>query len=304
MSSTAAAQPAFTVFTPTFNRAHTLPRVYESLRIQTFRDFEWLVVDDGSTDGTTALVERWAAESDFPIRYFRQPWSGKHVADNLAAREAHGTFYATLDADDRYLPHALETFSRIWETIDAGDRAGFVGVVGLCADLDGAVVGSRFPRDPLDTTYTELADTYKVTGDKAGMACTDVIRRFPFPVVPGEKLIIEGHIYAQIAREYRIRCVNDVLKVVDYQETGLSATAREDFQRNPRTASAYFLQRLHMLGPGPWPARVRAQAQHTRYALHAGQPRRSLGEAPSKIFWFLTLPAAVGLWLRDRIQRP
>ena len=55
----------FTVFTATYNRAHVLHRVYDSLRAQTFRDFEWLVVDDGSTDGTGALVEGWRAEADF-----------------------------------------------------------------------------------------------------------------------------------------------------------------------------------------------------------------------------------------------
>ena len=302
MNGSAAAQPAFTVFTPTFNRAHTLPRAYESLRAQTLRDFEWLVVDDGSTDGTAALVERWAAESAFPIRYFHQPWSGKHVADNLAAREAHGTFYATLDADDRYLPHALEVFARVWETIGADERDGFVGVVGLCQDLEGHLIGSRFPLDPLDTSYTELADVHKVTGDKAGMARTEVIRRFPFPVVPGERLIIEGLVYTQIAREYRIRCVNEVLKVVDYQETGLSASARADFRRNPRTASAYFLQRSRLLERSAWPARARAQAQHTRYCLHAGRPAASLRDAPSKAVWLATLLLGLGLWLRDRMR--
>jgi glycosyltransferase involved in cell wall biosynthesis len=302
MSSSVTAQPVFTVFTPTFDRAHTLPRVYESLRQQTLQDFEWVVVDDGSTDGTAALVERWMEEAELPIRYFRQANSGKHVADNLAAREARGVFYATLDADDYYLPHSLETFSRVWETIDAGDRSGYVGVVALCADLDGAVIGTPFPRDPLDTTYTELADTYKVTGDKAGIAQTEVIRRFPFAVVPGEKLVIEGAVYAQIAQEYRIRCVNEVLKVVDYQQSGLSASARRDFQHNPRTASAYFLQRLQMPDPTSRSARVRAQAQHTRYALHAGRTLGSLKETPSTLLWLLTVPVALGLWLRDRLR--
>src|SRR5207237_1817583 len=106
---------AFTVFTATFNRAHTLPRVYDSLRVQTLTDFEWLVVDDGSTDGTRELVAGWAAQPAFPIRYFHQENSGKHVAENVAVREAHGRFTATLDSDDWYAPDALESSLAAWE---------------------------------------------------------------------------------------------------------------------------------------------------------------------------------------------
>ncbi len=100
-------QHVFTVFTATFNRAHVLHRVYHSLRAQTFRDFEWLVVDDGSTDGTGALVEAWRAEADFPIRYRYQENRGKHVACNRAVAEARGRFFLTLDSDDACVPQAF-----------------------------------------------------------------------------------------------------------------------------------------------------------------------------------------------------
>src|SRR5260370_42664596 len=87
------ATPFFTVFTPTYNRAHTLHRVYDSLRAQTLRDFEWLVVDDGSTDDTPGLITQWTKATDFPIRYFKQGRSGKHFAHNLAVREARGKMF-------------------------------------------------------------------------------------------------------------------------------------------------------------------------------------------------------------------
>src|SRR3974390_2817293 len=95
---------AFTVFTATYNRAHTLHRVYDSLCAQTLHDFEWIVIDDGSTDNTAELIDDWAKAAQFPIRYFKQNHSGKHVAHNLAVREARGLFFLPLDSDDACLP--------------------------------------------------------------------------------------------------------------------------------------------------------------------------------------------------------
>lgn len=91
--------PTFTVFTPTYNRAHTLLRVFSSLQAQTFQDFEWLIVDDGSTDGTEELIKHWGSESHFPVRYFKQENRGKHVAFNRGVREATGQFFLPLDSD-------------------------------------------------------------------------------------------------------------------------------------------------------------------------------------------------------------
>ncbi len=113
--------PLFTVFTPTYNRAHTLHRVFGSLCAQTLRDFEWLVVDDGSTDDTAALIAGWATAADFPIRYFRQDHSGKHIAHNLAVREARGQFFMSLNSDDACVPQALERIAYHWTTIPARD---------------------------------------------------------------------------------------------------------------------------------------------------------------------------------------
>ena len=113
----APATPLFTVFTGTRNRAHTLPRVYDSLRQQTFRDFEWLIVDNESTDGTRELVEGWQAQSDFPIRYLWHENRGKHGSQNRAVGEAHGQLFLTLDSDDPCAANALERFSFHWHAI-------------------------------------------------------------------------------------------------------------------------------------------------------------------------------------------
>src|ERR1700687_2026026 len=107
----------FTVFTPTYNRAGTLPRVYESLRLQTFRDFEWLVVDDGSKDNTEELIKEWQAKAEFPIRYIRPQNQGKPAATNRATQEAQGEFIATVDSDDACVPESLERLKYHWDAI-------------------------------------------------------------------------------------------------------------------------------------------------------------------------------------------
>jgi glycosyltransferase involved in cell wall biosynthesis len=119
--------PFFTVFTATYNRAHTLHRAFDSLCAQSFRDFEWLVVDDGSTDDTANLIDKWIKTANFPIRYFRQPNSGKHIAHNLAIREARGQFFTVIDSDDALMPAALERAHNLWHEIPETERYKFCG---------------------------------------------------------------------------------------------------------------------------------------------------------------------------------
>jgi len=205
--------PLFTVFTPTFNRAHTLHRVYESLSAQTFKDFEWIIVDDGSTDETSELVKSWQEKASFPIRYYYQENAGKHIAFNRGVREAAGELFLPLDSDDACVPNALERLQYHWFSISEQERSGFTGVVALCQDQHGKLVGDAFPRSPLDATYLEQLYRYKVHGDKWGFNQTEILRRFPFPETSGEKLISESVVWTQISKQYKVRYVNERLRV-------------------------------------------------------------------------------------------
>jgi glycosyltransferase involved in cell wall biosynthesis len=149
--------PDITVFTPTYQRADTLPRVYESLVAQTSRDFEWLIIDDGSTDETVDLVRRWISDDPpFAIRYVYQENRGKHVADNRAVAEARTELIATLDSDDRYLPQTIASFLEIWRGIPERERSSFSGAVALCALENGTIVGDPFPEDVLDIGRSQI----------------------------------------------------------------------------------------------------------------------------------------------------
>src|SRR5579884_1059571 len=132
----------FTVLTATYNRAYCLPRVYQSLCAQTFRDFEWVIVDDGSTDGTKELVASWKS-SFFPIRYFWKPNAGKHTAINLGVLQAKGELTLILDSDDPCIPTALERFDFHWRQIPNPEK--FANLSCLCARPDGSIVGKPYP---------------------------------------------------------------------------------------------------------------------------------------------------------------
>ncbi len=211
----------FTVFTPTFNRSLTLSRVYESLCLQTFRDFEWLIVDDGSTDGTGELVEKWQTESGFPIRYIYQENQGKPAAFNRGVREAQGELFLTLDSDDACVPQALERFKYYWDRIPPTEKDKFSAVTVLCKDHNGKLVGDMFPRDVLDSDSIELFFKYNVKGEKWGFHRTDVLKQFPFPTVRNAKFVSEGVVWFAIARRFKTRFVNEMLRIYHMNdETG------------------------------------------------------------------------------------
>jgi glycosyltransferase involved in cell wall biosynthesis len=221
------ATPLFTVFTPTYNRAHTLHRVHDSLCAQTLRDFEWLVVDDGSTDNTEELIASWRKTTDFPIRYFKQDHSGKHIAHNFAALEASGRFFLPLDSDDACLPHALERMAYHWDMIPRPDRVFYSGVDGLCIDQQGKIIGDQFPSNPFDANMRELCYVYRVRGEKWGSTLTEIVRKFPFPEIR-RTYVPEGTLWLQIARKYKKRCVNEIFRkyYVDDGLTGVTVTKR------------------------------------------------------------------------------
>lgn len=299
----------FTVFTPTFNRAGTLPRVFESLQAQTFRDFEWLVVDDGSTDDTPQVVERLRRNASFPIRYLRQDANaGKHVAFNRGVREAAGELFLTLDSDDRCVPEALARFKHHWDAIPAERRAEFSAVTALCMDERGRVVGDRFPADPLDADSIELAYRYRVRGEKWGFQRTDVLRAFPFPEPPGTRFVPESLAWLAIARRYKTRFVNECLRVYsrhDVAGDGLGALS---------VATARGRRMLHRAilddyrGVRFIDVRVRARSaiNYGRYSWLCGIPLRAqlreLRSLGARTLLASFAPAALLLWARDRLR--
>lgn len=211
----------FTVFTPTYNRRHTLDRVFDSLQRQTFRSFEWLVVDDGSTDATAELIQEYQRRADFPISYHYQKNAGKHAAWNRAVGLAKGDLFLVLDSDDSCVPEALHVFQETWKAIGAsGDIA---AVVALCRDESGKVLGSRFPLTLSD--HITMTLRHRLRGEKWECWRTLVLKRFSFPEgVPG--LLPESYLINRIAKHYKFYYIDRALRIY-YQDT-VSLTRQKD----------------------------------------------------------------------------
>jgi glycosyltransferase involved in cell wall biosynthesis len=296
----------FTVFTPTYNRAHTLHRVYDSLCAQTLRDFEWIVIDDGSTDGTADLIANWVKSADFPIRYFKQENRGKHIAHNLAVREARGQFVAPLDSDDALPPTSLERISASWDAIPVSRRAGYSGIGGLCRDQYGKIIGDCFPKSPLDSSPRELIYELRIRGEKWGVTRTDVLRQYPFPELSGTQFVPEGLVGLQMSKNYKRRYVNEVFRVYyrfENKEPGKNLTNRADISTNAPGRFYYYLWVLNneleyfWRSPVPFAKAAVMVPLLARFSnLSFRELLQSLKTAPAIVLVLLALPFALAIY--------
>jgi len=299
-------KPIFTVFTPTFNRVHTLSRVYESLKAQTFHNFEWVIVDDGSTDNTYEVVKRWKEEADFQIRYFWQQNRGKHIAFNRGVREAHGEFFLPLDSDDACMPEALERFKYHWNSIPIEERELFSGVCALCMDQSGKVVGDRFPFDPTDSNSLEIYYRYRVKGEKWGFQRTDILRHYPFSEIKDVKFVPEGIVWNAIAKTYKIRFVNEILRTYWNQEINhsdqLMHVLNNTFKYSVGCALYYeSCLNEHIVWFRYAPLEfLRTALHYIRFSLHSNvdlaQILRNVRPAISKVLVLFAIPVGIFLY--------
>lgn len=239
-----------TIFTPLFNRKAFLPRVYESLKRQSCHDFEWLIVDDGSTDSPEELILPWIdQEVTFSIRFFQKENGGKHTATNLALEKASGDFFLFLDSDDYLTDHAVSLISQWVENLPPDfEQKKLLGVSGQKINSDGDYLlwkttndGRQIPYGGMPTfdhtltcTIAERSERYHMRGDCCEIFRTAVLKQYPFPVFPGERFLAEDAVYSPISKDgWVIEYHKEPLEVCEYQLQGLSFDV-EKFLRNPK----------------------------------------------------------------------
>ena len=261
--------PLFTVFTPTYNRAHTLERVYESLLAQTFKSFEWIIVDDGSIDTTYEIVRRLVIEDKMTIRYFSQANSGKHVAFNLGVEKARGELFLTLDSDDSCIATALERFDQAWSEISEPSRSKFSGITCLCKDEYGKIVGRPLPRQTLEGVPYKIISKYRLKGEKWGFHRTEILKKFPFPVFSGERFIPESLVWNRIGNSYQIKFINEALRNYFNSNDSLTKSTIQIRKLSPNGTFLYYFETLHLQLPVQ--DLIRASANLWRFSIHNGQ---------------------------------
>lgn len=229
----------FTILTPTYNRAHTLVRLYKSLESQTLKDFEWLVIDDGSKDGTKKYIEELQSKSSFKIRYFYQKNSGKQAAYNVGIANTESELFMCIDSDDQLKSNSLEELDRVWSSLSSHERKDCAGIVFLDCDIKGNVIGTKLPQIKFSTMY-DLYHRYSVIGDKGLIFQTEILKKYKFPIQLGEKFITEAVLYNRIGKNHKFYCLNKVLEIRDYQKYGLSSNYQQLMLENPIGSSIYF----------------------------------------------------------------
>ena len=252
-----------TVLTPTYNRASLLINLYQSLIKQDFGDFEWVIVDDGSVDATTDIVDQFIQERQIVITYIKQANGGKHRALNRGVKEAKGELVLIVDSDDSLPSKSLSIIYSHY--LDIKDNSSIGGVCGLIAHHDGTIIGNRKICSSMNLSSIEMRYKYGFVGDVCEVFKTDVLREFPFPEIENEKFCPEALVWNRIATKYKLHYFNEVIYYRDYLDGGLTSKIVR-IRMNSPIASMICYAELHQLDI-PFKDKFKAAINYWRFRL-------------------------------------
>jgi len=277
-----------TIFTPTYNRAYCLKGAYESLLRQTNDSFIWLIVDDGSTDGTKELVNTWIIENKIEIEYVYQENAGKMVAHNLAAKRCQTELFVCLDSDDQLTDTAVEEIISYWDK-HKDDRDDLLGIIAPKTIINEVGEIIRTPRIPENIIYTTGSGLYQkgYRGETAMVFRTEILRNYPFPVQEGEKFISEVSAYDAMDEKYVMITYNHPLMKCEYREDGYSNNLLKVNVANPKGVIYVNQQRQKRLNRFS-PTLMREYIAYSYIANYSS--RKIISNSYYPFFCFLLLP--------------
>ncbi|MBC7641838.1 MAG: glycosyltransferase family 2 protein [Flavobacterium sp.] len=283
-----------TIFTPAYNRAHLLPILYNSLCIQSNSDFEWLIIDDGSSDHTHQTVNDFIAESKIQITYIYQKNQGMHGAHNTAYKNIKTELNTCIDSDD-YMPNnAVELILNKWKTID---QKKYAGIIGLDSFESGAIIGSQFKTE---TTTLENFYNQGGSGDKKIVYRTEIVNQYPeYPLFEGENYVGLGTKYLYIDKDYELVTLNEVLVVVEYLETGSSRNMLHQYHKTPK---GFRYNRIVTMQLSSSLKRKFIEAIHYVSTSIILKDSGFITKSPKKMMTILAIPIGIGLYLYIKIK--
>ncbi len=285
-----AAKKSVTVFTPTYNRAYILPKCYESLNRQTCKDFEWLIVDDGSTDDTKELVAKWQlCDSGYPIRYIYKQNGGLHTGYNAAIANMDTELSVCIDSDDSMPEDAIERILDEWQKVK---YSGVGGLIGLDMDQKGNLIGKPLPEQ--DSINAAVLLCVPGMGDKKYVVRNDLLHTVaPIPVFEKEKNFNPHYLIIKLSKQYRFHPVNQCFCLVEYQPDGMTANIWKQYVNSPRSFAE--LRRAIMEVPGlTWRYRLKNIIHYCSSSQIAGN-RHYIKESPRRLLTALCAPAGWAL---------
>lgn len=284
-------EKTLTIFTPAYNRAHTIDRTYQSLIKQTCKDFLWLIVDDGSTDDTKKLVEGWIRENKIPITYIYQENQGMHGAHNTAYKNITTELNTCIDSDD-WMPHdAVEKIINAWKE---HSHEKYAGIIGLDQTADGKLIGTNFPENLKETT---LQGFYEAggQGDKKLVYRTDIIKQYPeYPLFKGERYVGLAYKYMLIDQDWKLITLNEPLVTVEYQLEGSSFSMYRQYWNNPKGFA--FFRKTEMICTKSLKRQFIVCAHYVSSSI-ISKNWGFIKESPKKMMTIIATPLGLGLYL-------
>ncbi len=246
-----------TLFTPTYNRGYIIEKLYKSLKNQIFTDFEWLVVDDGSTDNTEELFEKWKSENNkFPIRYYKTSNGGKHRAINKGIELANGELFFTMDSDDTLTEDALLKVDKWFK--DINELSHFCGIVANRGYSATQTINKPFLGEYVDGTLLDMYNYCEngvrvLAGERAFIFYTDFHKKYLYPEFEGENFMTEAVVWNRMAHDgYKVRFYNDIIWIFEYLEDGLTKAGNSVFLNNPMGYGLWLKEKSVFLNESLW----------------------------------------------------
>ena len=289
-----------TVFTPTYNRADLLNRVYQSLVNQSCKEFVWLIVDDGSSDGTEEKVKEWIKENVIQIRYIYQQNGGKMRAHNVGAKACDTELFVCLDSDDYFTKEAVCVIVNTWKKSGGQQYAGIVAHKG--SDSSHTLFGETFP----DVSCSTLRNLYLggFHGETTLIFRADVLRDYLFPEIPGEKYVPEDYVYDKIDEKYSLIVVHEILTICELIHQGYTDQAAMLRKTNPNGWYLYYEQRAEITKMSV--LKLKYISHYICFSIYLGKSIWSIWKKPGAgklALWEIVagLPGAFLLWLKGKM---
>ena len=228
-----------TIFTPTYNRKTLLKNLYNSLLQQNYKNFEWLIVDDGSTDKTNLYVEHIRKENKIRINYIYKENGGKPSAYNVGLENAKGDIFLCIDSDDILSNDSLEIISEDFNKKYNNSIIGFAYNRAYTNKKD-EIIGTKFPEEIKEAYYYDIYGKYKVKGDKFMTFKTDIAKNYMFPIIGKEKFVPEALLFNRISKKYKFGLSNKIVAFSEYLSDGYSSNYYNLVKQNPKSNALYF----------------------------------------------------------------
>lgn len=284
-----------TVLTPSYNRGDLLKNLYQSLRDQIFDDFEWIVVDDGSTDSTSEIITHFKEDKKIVIKYIKQSNGGKHTAINAGVKISTGELIIIVDSDDTLPKDSLLIINNQYLKIREDATVG--GVCGLMAHHDNIVIGNCNLLPQGNISSIDMRFKYGFLGDVCEVFKTDVLREFPFPEIYNEKFCPEDLVWNRIARKYTLYFFNQVVYYRDYLDGGLTSKIVKIRMKSPIASTICYGEMLDL--DIPIKSKIKAAINYWRFYLCI--KNKSKAEKKIASLWICLLPVGLIFHIKDRL---